>query len=90
MGITKKHHQNLSRMTSEYSFEPLGSQLSNLIKKALVLYKQDKSRQGTILHPVFVVWFVILSTIRRDLSYPAVIDWMLSNLRWLACVLPKK
>lgn len=90
MGITKKHHQNLSQLTSEYSFAPLGSQLSNLIKEALVLYKQDKFRQGTILNPAFVVWFVILSTIRRDLSYPAVINWMISNLRWVACALPKK
>ncbi|MHC5596799.1 MAG: hypothetical protein ACYTXC_12805 [Nostoc sp.] len=34
----------------------------------------SKYRQGTILVPMFVIWFVILSTIRRDLSYLGIMD----------------
>ncbi|MTJ50491.1 hypothetical protein [Dolichospermum sp. UHCC 0259] len=44
----------------------------------------SKCRQGTILVPTFVIWFVILSTIRRDLSYLGIMDWMISGLRWLS------
>jgi len=35
-----------------------------------------KCRKGTILVPNFIILFVILSTIRRDLSYLGVMDWM--------------
>ena len=33
---------------------------------------------------------MILSTIRRDLSYAGILDWMISGLRWTSCCLPKK
>ena len=97
MGIQKEHHQNLVQLTQVYNLEPFaspavvlrGSYLSSIIKESITK-TQSKCRQGTILTPNFVIWFVILSTIRRDLSYPAVIDWMMSGFRWLSCIFPKK
>jgi len=49
-----------------------------------------KCRKGTILVPNFIILFVILSTIRRDLSYLGVMDWIISGLRWLSCCLPNR
>ena len=89
MGIQKEHHQNLCQLTQVYNLEPFALHLSKIIKESLSK-AQSKYRQGTILTPNFVIWFVILSTIRRDLSYSAVMDWMMSGFRWLSCILPKK
>lgn len=82
MGIQKEHHQNLAQLTQEYNLEPFASHLSSIIKESLATKEPCKCRQGTVLAPTFVIWFVILSTIRRDLSYPSVIDWMISGMRW--------
>ncbi len=90
MGIQKEHHQNLAQLTQEYNMNFLNSHLSTIIKESLATQKQGKCRPGTILAPTFVIWFVILSTIRRDLSYSSVMNWMISGLRWLSCKLPKK
>ena len=90
MGIQKDHHQNLAQLTQKYNLEPFAAHLSTIIKESLATNEQGKCRQGTILVPTFVIWFVILSTIRRDLSYSSVMDWMMSGLRWLSCLLPKK
>ena len=89
MGIQKDHHQNLAQLTQEYNLEPFTLHLSTIIKESLSV-SQRKFRQGTVLVPTFVIWFVILSTIRRDLSYPSVMNWMISGMRWSSCFLPKK
>jgi len=39
---------------------------------------------------MFSVFVVLGLTIRRDLSYPHVIAWLVSGLRWLTCCLPPK
>lgn len=90
MGIQKEHHQNLAQLTQQYNLESFTSHLSSIIKEALATKDEGKCRQGTILAPTFVIWFVILSTIRRDLSYQSVMNWMISGMRWLSCILPKK
>ncbi|KST64180.1 hypothetical protein BC008_16195 [Mastigocoleus testarum BC008] len=65
MGIQKEHHQNLVQLTQVYNLEPFASSLSSIIKESITK-TQSKCRQGTILTPNFVIWFVILSTMRRD------------------------
>jgi hypothetical protein len=90
MGIQKEHHQQLAEFTAEYDLQPIASRLSAIIKECLAGTPELKCRQGTILVPTFVIWFVILSTIRRDLSYLGIMDWMISGMRWLSCCLPKK
>ena len=79
MGIQKDHHQNLAQLTQEYNLESFASHLSTIIKESLAV-SQSKFRQGTVLVTTFVIWFVILSTIRRYLSYPSVMNWMISGL----------
>ncbi|MHC5859075.1 hypothetical protein, partial [Nostoc sp.] len=82
MGIQKEHHQLLTQLTTEYDLQPIATHLSTIIKESLASVSSSKYRQGTILIPTFVIWFVILSTIRRDLSYLGIMDWMISGFRW--------
>src|SRR5579883_450340 len=90
MGIQKEHHQNLAQITHGYNLDFFDSHLSSIIKESLAIQNIHRGRSGTVLSPTFVIWFVILSTIRRDLSYPSIVNWMISGMRWLSCKLPKK
>ena len=68
----------------------LGEQLKTIIEESLRECGKADYRKGTILTPMFSVFVVLGLAIRRDLSYPHVIDWLVSGLRWLSCCLPPK
>ena len=68
----------------------LGEQLTPIIEESLRECGKANYRKGTILTPIFSVFVVLGLAIRRDLSYPHVIDWLVSGLRWLTCCLPPK
>jgi hypothetical protein len=64
--------------------------LKSVIEESLRECGKERCRKGTILTPTFVVLAVLGLAIRRDLSYPAVLNWLVSGLRWLTCRLPHK
>ena len=68
--------------------EPFSPILSPLIKESLIEAGKGKYRQGTLLIPVFVVWLVLAITMRRDLNYSQVIEWMIASYRWMTMILP--
>ncbi len=68
----------------------LGEKLKTIIEESLRECGKANYRKGTILTPLFCVFVVLGLAIRRDLSYPHVIDWVISGLRWLSCCLPPK
>ena len=68
--------------------EPFSPILSPLIKESLIEAGKDKYREGTLLIPVFVVWLVLAITMRRDLNYSQVIEWMIASYRWMTMILP--
>lgn len=68
----------------------LGEQLKPIIEDSLHECGKANYRKGTILTPIFSVVVVLGLAMRRDLSYPHVIDWLISGLRWLTCCLPPK
>jgi len=68
----------------------LSESLKPAIEESLAECGKDHCRKGTILTPMAVVLVVLGLAIRRDLSYPAVLDWLVSKVRWLTCYLPKK
>jgi len=63
--------------------EILQPHLEEVLKEQGLTY-----RQGTILVPKILIWLVLAMTIRRDLDYHKVFNWMLSGYRWLAGLLP--
>lgn len=76
---------------SETNFEQFGEQLDPIVEESLLeLQKNGRNRKGTLFTSKFTAFFVFLSTIRRDLAYPKVLNWLFSSLRWLTCNLPKK
>jgi hypothetical protein len=68
----------------------LGEKLKPIVEESLRECGKAKYRKGTILTPIFSVFVVLGLAIRRDLSYPHVIEWLVSGLRWLTCCLPHK
>ena len=77
-----------SEIGPEFNFAPLGELLQPFIKQVLVQQGKAMYRAGTLLVPTLMVWLVLALTLRRDLSYPHLLNWMLSGFRWLEGIVP--
>ena len=71
-----------------FSFTPFSSILQPLITESLVEQGREQYRKGTLLTPTLLVWLVLALTLRRDLNYHKVLNWMVSGFRWLRALLP--
>ncbi len=71
-----------------FSFAPFAEILQPLIEEVLVEKGPTKVRKGTLLVPKLLIWLVLALTIRRDLNYDKVLNWMVSGFRWLDGLLP--
>ena len=81
---------DLEQTLGAVNLEPFSPTLSPLIEEALVESNKHHYRQGTFLMPKLLIWFVLAMTIRRDLNYCKVLEWMISSWRWLSLSLPAK
>jgi len=72
----------------DFSLAPFGRILHPLVKQVLTEQGKAKYRKGTILIPQLLVWLVLTLTLRRDLNYQKVLNWMVSGFRWLHALLP--
>jgi hypothetical protein len=75
---------------SQVDLRLLGKQLQPIIEESLRECGKASYRKGTILTPLFTVFVVLGLAMRRDLSYPHVLNWLVSGLRWLTGCLPAK
>lgn len=82
--------KDLEHSPFSINLEPFAPILDPLIEESLEETKKDRSRKGTFLTPKVLVWFVLAMTIRRDLCYNKVLDWMISKWRWITLELPTK
>lgn len=73
---------------SSFSFAPFAEILQPLIEEVLAEQGLNKPRKGTLLMPKVLIWLVLALTIRRDLNYHKVLNWMMSGFRWLEGLLP--
>jgi hypothetical protein len=71
-----------------FSFAPFSDILQPLIDETLTEQGKDEYRKSTILTPGLLVWLVLALTLRRDLNYHKVLNWMVSGFRWLQSLLP--
>jgi hypothetical protein len=46
--------------------------------------------KNTLLVPTLLIWLVLALTVRRDLNYHQVLNWLVSGYRWLDNLLPPK
>ena len=80
----------LKKGEASIALGPFSKTLQPLIDEVVAGAGKDKFRKGTILIPSVLIWFVLAMTLRRDLSYPKVLNWLVSGLRWLDLKLPAK
>ena len=83
-GEALQEHQTVNT----FNFQPFGTLLQSGIQQAVQDCGQATVRKGTKLPPVFVIWVVLMSTIRRDLNGHQILNWMLSGIRWFEGWLP--
>jgi hypothetical protein len=77
-----------AQISVSFSFAPFSHIFQPLIEEVLTEEGQDKYRQGTLLIPTFLIWLVLALTLRRDLNYHKVLNWMISGFRWNQMLLP--
>lgn len=75
---------------ASFHFAPFATILQPLIEQTLTEQGKDQCRKGVTLVPTLLVWLVLALTIRRDLNYHKVLNWMLSGFRWIQSSLPAK
>jgi hypothetical protein len=79
-----------AQIGASFSFAPFANILQPMIGEVLVEQGQDGYRKGTILTPKLSVWLVLALSLRRDLNYYKVLDWMIAGFRWIQRLLPPK
>lgn len=78
----------LEQIGPSFSFAPFAEILQPHIEEVLAEQELTKFRKGTCLVPKVLIWLVLALTIRRDLNYHKVLNWMVSGFRWLDGQLP--
>jgi hypothetical protein len=79
-----------AQIGASFSFAPFANILQPIIDEVLVEQDQDGNRKGTILTSKLLVWLVLALTLRRDLNYHKILDWMIAGFRWIQMLLPPK
>jgi len=79
-----------AQIGARFKLDPFANIFQSHIEETLVEQGNDQYRQGTILTPTLLVWLVLALTLRRDLSYPKVLNWMVSGFRWSKLRLPAR
>ncbi len=80
--MQKNLTDNSELATCTIQLQPFAKFLQPIITDVLAEHKKDKYRNGTKLTPDVLVWVILTLTLRRDLSYPKIINWLLSGIRW--------
>ena len=79
---------DFKQIGESFSLAPFAEVLQSIIEEVLVEQGLGKSRKGTLLVPTVLIWLVLALTIRRDMNYHKVLNWMVSGFRWLEGLLP--
>jgi len=78
----------MEQVGPRFNFGPFAEILGPLIEEVVEEKGLTKFRKGTILLPKLLIWLILALSIRRDLSYHKVLNWMVSGFRWLDGILP--
>jgi hypothetical protein len=83
----KPSRDELASTKIEPFFKLLKPTIEEVLKEA---QKDKRNRKGTLFTPNFTVFVVLALAMRHDLSYPNVLNWLVSAIRWITVCLPKK
>ena len=87
---TQTMKEAFAEIGPDFSFAPFGVILQPLIIEVLLELGLHTFRKNTILMPKLLMWFILMLTIRRDLCYNQLLNWMVSAFRWFKDILPAK
>src|SRR5919201_3519286 len=88
MRIIGRLNETLKKIAKGFTVEPLARDLQPVVNETLKKHGKDQQRECP-LSPLLTVWFVLSMTLRRDLNYFNVLDWLCSGLRNLGWSLPR-
>lgn len=82
--------ENLEKYEQELTIRSLSEELQPLIQSSLEEEGIKKKRKGSFLQPNFLIWIILVCALRRDLSYPKVLEFLVSAIRYIFLSWPKK
>jgi hypothetical protein len=82
--------EELEEYEQDLNIRSLSEELQPLIESSLEDEGIKRKRKGTLLQPNFLVWIILSCALRRDLSYPKVVEFLVTSIRWLFLDWPNK
>ena len=89
MNLIGKVQETFKLVSRNFTVEVLGKDLQPAILETLRRHGKDRQRQS-VLSPLLTVWLTLGLSLRRELSYHNVLDWLVSGLRSLGWNLPRR
>lgn len=89
MTVIGKIAGGLQAAAATFTVEALAKDLQPQVQSALIKHGKAAQRQSK-LNPLLMVWFILTLPLRRELSYPNLLDWLVSGLRDFDRDIPKK
>ena len=88
MSLIGKLAGGLQSISKTFTIEALAKDLQPEIDAALMKHEKHAQRESK-LSLRLTVWFILTLPLRRELSYPNLLDWLVSGLRSLGWNLPR-
>jgi hypothetical protein len=89
VSIIGRVSSRLEEVAKNFTIETLAKDLQPEIRAALKRNNKEGQRQRK-LAPLLTVWLILTMPLRRELSYPNLLDWLLSGLRFLGFNISRK
>jgi hypothetical protein len=88
MNVIDRLHSGLKAVAESFVVEALAKDLQPKIVEILKKHGKDRQRKSP-LSPLLSVWLILSLPLRRELSYPNVLDWLLSGQRAAGWKIPR-
>lgn len=88
MSVIDRLHCGLKAVAENFVVEALAKELQPKIVEILKKHGKDRQRKSP-LSPLLSVWLILSLPLRRELSYPNVLDWLLSGQRAAGWKIPR-
>jgi hypothetical protein len=88
MSFFGRVEKDLKTIARDFTLEALAKEFQPKIDEGLKKHAKDRQRKS-VLTPLLTVWLTLSLTIRRELSYHNVLDWLVSGFRSLGWMIPR-
>jgi Transposase DDE domain/Insertion element 4 transposase N-terminal len=88
MNVIDRLHSGLKAVAENFVVEALAKDLQPKIVEIIKKHGKDRQRKSP-LSPLLSIWLILSLPLRRELSYPNVLDWLLSGQRAAGWKIPR-